>query len=38
MSRLHDHKTGKIEPKEKKPEKTMEEVFRDIAKKAGIKI
>ncbi len=38
MSRLHEHKKGKVYYKEEKSEKTTEEVFRDIAKKVGIKL
>ena len=38
MSRLHDHKTGRVKQPEKKHEKTMEEIFAEISEKAGIKI
>jgi len=38
MSRLHDHKLGKVKQTEKKPEKSMDEIFKEISEKAGIKI
>jgi hypothetical protein len=38
MSRLHDHKTGRVKQPEKKPEKSMEEIIAEISEKARIKL